>query len=110
MAALIARGARGHSGIGGASVRVVVGGVSTFIKLIPLTDLERALASTGSTENVFRLPPQYHYGIGSAGFTARRELSAHRRLSDMMSGGEDAAVPLLYHWRALDQPPAASDR
>jgi len=46
-----------------------------FVKALPVTALE--LDQLGSTRNLFGLPAVYHYGVGSAGFGAAREVAAH---------------------------------
>ena len=94
-----------HSGIGGASVRALIEGVPVFVKQVPLTHPEHLPDNIGSTRNFHHLPPAYHYGIGSAGFSAWRELAAHQRLGDPAVKAHEAAAPMLYHWRLLEQPP-----
>jgi hypothetical protein len=64
-----------------------------YVKRLPLTDIECARRSTA---NLFDLPACCHYGVGSPGFNAWRELEAHATAS---------VAPVLYHWRVLDIPP-----
>lgn len=77
----------------GASATIAVDGAPVFLKRLRLTDVE--LAHPGSTRNRFRLPTFYSYGVGSAGFTAWRELAAHELTSGL------AGFPALLHHRVL---------
>ena len=56
-------------GIGGSTMAIRIAGAPVFVKLVALTDLERS-ACGRSTANLFDLPTWYHYGVGSAGFSA----------------------------------------
>ncbi|MDT4891655.1 MAG: hypothetical protein QOE97_690 [Pseudonocardiales bacterium] len=103
LAQLVAKAPLIHSGIGGSSVRASLGGEAVFVKRLPLTDLERRADNIGSTRNLYGLPPDFHYGIGSAGFSAWRELAAYRRMSD--AAAVPLVVPELHHWRVLERPP-----
>jgi len=76
-----------------------IDGIKVFVKKIPLTNLE--LQKGLSTANVFDLPLYYHYGIGSAGFGAGRELAAHTMTTNWVLSGECQNFPLMYHWRIL---------
>ncbi len=89
-------------------------GTPVFVKLVPVTDVERA-AGSDCTANLFALPPWYQYGVGegSAGFSVWRELSIHRWASDWVRDGECVNFPVLHHWRelprqGLDSQPAGS--
>lgn len=53
------------TGIGGTSVLMQLEDTSIFVKIIPLTELEKRTENVMSTENVYDLPPYCHYGIGS---------------------------------------------
>ncbi len=89
-----------HGHIFGTRSRVIdLDGTKVFIKQIPLTELERA--HPGSTANLFDLPPRYHYGVGSAGFGAWRELSVQLRAHDWAATGQCETFPLVHHWRIL---------
>ncbi|MFG2818266.1 protein kinase family protein [Kitasatospora sp. NPDC048365] len=90
------------AGIGGTSGRLEAGGTPVFVKLVPLTAVELRPEHRYSTANLFGLPPQFHYGIGSPGFGAWRELAAHRLVDGWVRSGATEAFPLLYHWRVLD--------
>lgn len=70
-----------------------------FAKGIPLTDLE--VNNPGSTANLYQLPVFYHYGVGSAGFGAYRELQAQLKLSDFVLSGQCPHFPLLFHTRTV---------
>lgn len=98
---LVAGGRRLGSGIGGTTVRLDVDGVPVFVKRIPLTDLEREPGNAGSTANLFGLPMYFHYGIGSPGFGAWREIAAHDLTTGWVLSGEADCFPLTYHWRVL---------
>lgn len=92
------------TGIGGTTGVVSVDGTAVFVKVIPLTDRERAAENLGSTANLFRLPPYCHYGIGSPGIGAWRELAAHVASTQWILDGQCASFPLTYHWRVLPLP------
>lgn len=86
------------AGIGGRKAELDIDGTRVFVKRVPLTDLE--LNTPHNTANLFDLPLFYQYGLGSAGFSAWRELAAHLRTSDW------PGFLRLYHWRVLpDDPP-----
>ncbi|GAB3578482.1 hypothetical protein GCM10027445_45790 [Amycolatopsis endophytica] len=58
-----------------------------------------------STADLYGLPTWAHYGVGSAGGGAWRELAAHVMTSeDVLSGGGGNFL-LLYHWRILGRGP-----
>jgi hypothetical protein len=102
--ALVAAGTPHGSGIGGRSVLLEVGGVPVFAKQVPLTDIERRPEHTGSTANLFGLPPFCQYGFGSPGFGAWRELAVHEATTAWALAGEYDGFPLTYHWRVLPGP------
>ncbi len=83
--------------LGNQSGVIEVDGAKVFVKKLALTDLERSAA--GHTANLFGLPMFYHYGVGSAGFGAWRELSAALRASAWALSGESAHFSLVHHWR-----------
>lgn len=91
-------------GIGGTAKVLHVDGVPVFVKCIPLTDLERRPENLRSTANLFDLPVGCHYGVGSPGFGAWRELAAQSLSSSWVLGGRSTSFPLLYHWRVLGLP------
>ncbi|GLY80481.1 protein kinase family protein [Actinoallomurus iriomotensis] len=94
------------SGIGGRSGELDVAGVRVFVKRVPLTDVELRPENTRSTANLFGLPTFYHYGVGSAGFGAWRELAVHVMTTNWVLTREYEGFPLMYHWRVLpDSPP-----
>lgn len=90
------------SGGWGMTYRLTVDGTAVFVKLIPLTDLERRPENVLSTANLFDLPLFYQYGVGSAGFGAWRELAANIMATNWVISGECENFPLLYHWRVLE--------
>ncbi|SED90647.1 hypothetical protein [Streptomyces sp. Ag109_O5-10] len=109
LAELVAAGEPLGTGIGGRAVRLTVDGRPVFVKRIPLTDREREPRHARSTENLFGLPPYCHYGIGaigSPGFGAWRELTAHEETTGWVLAGRFPGLPLLHHWRVLPEPPA----
>lgn len=87
------------TGIGGSTWALTVAGEPVFVKRIPLTDVEQR--HEGSTADLYGLPPWSHYGVGSAGGGAWRELAAHRAATDWVHTGQCANFPLLHHWRVL---------
>lgn len=97
----LARATRHGAGIGGASCELDLDGVPVFVKVVPLTELERRPEHVRSTSNLFGLPPFLQYGVGSPGFTAWRELAAHERTTRWVLDGAATGYPLLYHWRVL---------
>jgi hypothetical protein len=86
------------TGIGGTTWLLEVAGGPVFVKRIALTDLERSR----STADVFGLPAWFHYGVGSAGVGAWRELVAHVMTSNWALTGECENFLLLHHWRVSD--------
>lgn len=76
--------------------------IPVFVKRIPLTAQEYTRAF--DTANHFHLPMYYHYGVGSAGFGAFRELLTHLKCSQWVSQGLHSGFPLLYHYRILPTP------
>ncbi|MFF8429544.1 protein kinase family protein [Streptomyces sp. NPDC016566] len=105
LAELVAAGEPLGTGIGGRAVRLLVDGHPVFVKRVPLTDLERLPGNRRSTANLFALPSYCHYGIGSPGFTAWRELAAHTLTTEGVSAGGFPGFPLLHHWRVLPDDP-----
>ncbi len=76
-------------------------GVTIFVKKIPLSDLEHR--KLRSTQNHFKLPPQYQYGAGSMGFGVWRELAAHQITTQWVLNEECQNFPLMYHSRVLSR-------
>ena len=93
------------SGIGGTTWRLDVDGVPVFVKRVALTDLESRPENYRSTANIFELPVWSHYGLGSAGSGAWRELAAHIMTSDWVLTGQCENFLLLHHWRVFTRPP-----
>ena len=103
LVAALAGGERLGEGIGGEILGIDVDGVPVFVKRVPLTVTERA--APYDTGNLFGLPDFYQYGIGSAGFGAWRELTAHRLTTGWVRSGHCPGFPQLYHWRVLPRAP-----
>jgi hypothetical protein len=91
-------------GMGGTSATIEVEGVPVFVKQVPVTERELLPSNARSTANLFELPGFYHYGLGSAGFGAWRELAVHIMTTNWVLSGEHQAFALLYHWRLLPGP------
>ncbi|WP_274434219.1 protein kinase family protein [Alicyclobacillus sp. ALC3] len=72
-----------------------------FVKIIPLTELEKRTENVMSTRNVFDLPPYCHYGIGSPPGGVWREVVAHIMTTNWVLTGQCEGFPLMYHWRVL---------
>lgn len=87
------------SGIGGSVGRLDVDGVPVFAKWIPLGEFETR--QPGSTANVFDLPAYCHYGIGSPGFGAWREVAASELLSQWVLDRYAHCFPLTYDRRIV---------
>ncbi|MEU9889331.1 protein kinase family protein [Sphaerisporangium sp. NPDC051011] len=105
LADLVAQAEPRGTGIGGRSAELEINARRVFTKRVPLTDLETRPENMRSTANLFGLPSYYHYGIGSAGFGAWRELAAHVITTWVLTNAH-AGFPLLYHWRIVpDTPP-----
>ncbi len=90
--------------IGGKTALLDIAGHKVFVKKIKLTDIERQPEHIMSTANFFKLPLYYQYGVGSTGFGAWRELSAHIMSTNWVIAGECPNFPLMYHWRILPSP------
>ncbi|MFI5776112.1 protein kinase family protein [Nocardia sp. NPDC051570] len=101
LAGIVGAGVPHGSGIGGRSAAVDIGGTRVFVKRVPLTEWELRPGYARSTANVFGLPMCYQYGLGSAGFSAWRELTAHLITTDWVLGGDYPGSPIMYHWRVL---------
>ncbi|MBT9544824.1 MAG: hypothetical protein IV090_05495 [Candidatus Sericytochromatia bacterium] len=89
-------GAESSSGWG-VNQTLTVAGQTVFVKRIPLTAREQT--HSFDTGNLYQLPMYYHYGVGSAGFGAYRELITHLRTSNWVLQNQTAAFPLLFHYR-----------
>ncbi|MBA3536074.1 MAG: hypothetical protein H0T84_05615 [Tatlockia sp.] len=51
--------------IGGQTALLKIGNANIFVKKVPLTNIEKQPENVMSTANMFELPPNYQYGIGS---------------------------------------------
>ncbi|MER5944248.1 protein kinase family protein [Streptomyces sp. NPDC001928] len=105
LAGLVEAGTALGTGIGGRSALVEVDGRQVFVKRVPLTDVELRPENVRSTANLLGLPTYFHYGIGSPGFGAWRELAVHTMTSNWVVSGRFPGFPLTHHWRVLPQPP-----
>jgi hypothetical protein len=105
--ALLATAGGRARGVGGHTGTVLVGDVPVFVKNVPVTALE--LGRHGSTANLFGLPMNYHYGIGSAGFGAWRELAVHTLTTGWVRDGGYSGFPVLYHSRVRAHEPPPVD-
>ncbi|GHF11236.1 hypothetical protein GCM10017786_51210 [Amycolatopsis deserti] len=99
LAALLAAARPLGTGIGGTTWLADVEGVPVFVKRVPVTEVE--LAHPRSTADLFGLPVWSHYGVGSPGGGAWRELAAHVLTSDDVLAGGSENFLLLHHWRIL---------
>lgn len=93
-----------NTGIGGSKTLMQIEDTPIFVKMVPLTELERCTENVMSTRNVFELPPYCHYGIGSPGIGVWREVYAHKMTTNWVLTKECESFPLLYHWRVLKNP------
>ena len=84
---------------GGETLSIEVEGVPLFVKKVRLSVIEELYPR--STLNLFDLPPYYQYGVGSMGFGAWREISAHEMTTQWILNGECQNFPLMYHSRVL---------
>ena len=72
-----------------------------FIKKIPLTELEYKTENHYLTDNLFKLPMYYQYGIGSEGFNGWRELMSNILTTKWVISGECTNFIIMYHWRLI---------
>ncbi|MBB6669767.1 protein kinase family protein [Cohnella nanjingensis] len=93
-----------NTGIGGTTALLQLEDTSIFVKMVPLTELERSSENFMSTGNVFDLPTYCHYGIGSPGGGVWREVAAHTMTTDWVLAGQCENFPFMYHWRVLKSP------
>lgn len=92
------------TGIGGTTALLQLEDTSIFVKIVPLTELERRTQNVMSTGNLFELPPFCHYGIGSPGSSVWREVAAHTMTTNWVLAKQCESFPLMYHWRVLQSP------
>ncbi|OIJ96035.1 hypothetical protein [Streptomyces colonosanans] len=105
LAALVASGTPLGVGIGGRSALIEVEDRKVFVKRVPLTDVERLPEHVRSTANLFEVPPVFHYGLGSPGIGAWRELAVHIMTTNWVLSGQFSGYPLMHHWRVLPDTP-----
>ncbi|WP_328429476.1 serine/threonine-protein kinase [Streptomyces sp. NBC_00443] len=105
LAALVESGEPLGTGIGGRSTLIEVDGRRVFVKRVPLTDVELRPDNVRSPANLLGLPAFFHYGIGSPGFGAWRELAVHTMTTNWVLADRFAGFPLTHHWRVLPDVP-----
>ena len=105
LAELVAQGTPLGVGIGGRSALIEVEGRKVFVKRVSLTDVERLPENVRSTANLFEVPPVLHYGLGSPGISAWRELAVHTMTTNWVLTGQFSGFPLMHHWRVLPDTP-----
>lgn len=76
-----------------------LGNHKLFIKKIPCTQLE--YNNIFNTSNLYKLPSNYNYGVGSAGINCFRELLTHIKTTKFVLNGILPNFPLMYHYRIL---------
>ncbi|HAU1190655.1 TPA: hypothetical protein ACT96X_000040 [Legionella pneumophila] len=106
---VLSTGKEMHAGIGGTSVRIDIENIPVFVKRVPITELELKPDNFMSTANIFKLPMCYQYGIGSAGFSAWRELAAHIMTTNWVISGNCPNFPILYSWRIIPNSSSKTD-
>lgn len=99
--AVLSTGKEIHTGIGGTSVQIDIENIPVFVKRVPITELELKPDNFMSTANIFKLPMCYQYGIGSAGFSAWRELAAHIMTTNWVISGKCSNFPIMYSSRII---------
>ena len=92
------------SGIGGTHGLVDIGGVTVFVKRVPLTDIESYGANVESTRDLFGMPSGCQYGVGSPGIGVWREVAANAMAAELAIDGGLGCFAAMYHWRAMDGP------
>lgn len=90
-----------YDGIGGSAKIIEIYGIKIFVKSIPLTILEQKPEHREKLTNLFNLPLYCHYGIGSPGFTAWREIHLHELTTSWVLDNKCTHFPILYHWREI---------
>ncbi|HAT7747018.1 MULTISPECIES: protein kinase [Legionellaceae] len=106
---VLSTGKEMHAGIGGTSVRIDIENIPVFVKRVPITEFELKPDNFMSTANIFKLPMCYQYGIGSAGFSAWRELAAHIMTTNWVISGQCPNFPMMYSWRIISNSLSKTD-
>lgn len=91
------------TGIGGTTALLhLQEDTSIFVKIIPISELEKRTENFMSTKNLFELPTYCHYGIGSPGGGIWREVASHTMTTNWVLAKKCSSFPLMYHWRVLN--------
>lgn len=91
------------TGIGGTTALLhLLEDTSVFVKIIPISELEKRTENFMSTKNIFELPTYCHYGIGSPGVGIWREVASHTMATNWVLAKKCDCFPLMYHWRVLN--------
>ena len=94
-----------RTGIGGTTALMQIEDTSIFVKIVPLTELEKRTQNVMSTRNVLELPPYFHYGLGGPVRGVWREVAAHTMTTNWVLARQCESFPLMYHWRVLPNLP-----
>jgi hypothetical protein len=70
-----------------------------FMKAIPLS--VREMENVCNVNNIFNLPDCYHYGVGSLGFSAWRELDACERVTHLVLSNQSQSFAIMHYWRIV---------
>jgi hypothetical protein len=91
----------------GATQRVAVDGRRAFVKRVPMTAIE--VANSGSTANLYAIPPHLNYPYGSPGINVGRELQFALTSTRWVEDGTCTGFPILLHHRVLDRGGAVAE-
>ncbi len=98
---LLSSGEKVYTGIGGTAMKLQIESIPVFAKKLPLTNIE--IQNKLSTKNLFELPTYYQYGVGSAGFSAWRELQTHHMTTEWVLNDECANFPIMYGYKIIQE-------
>ncbi|MBE9915615.1 protein kinase family protein [Paenibacillus donghaensis] len=90
------------AGIGGTTALMHLDDTPIFVKIIPLSKIEKRTENFMSTKNIFELPPYCHYGIGAPSGGIWREVASHTMTTNWVLAKQCESFPLMYHWRVLN--------
>ena len=94
-----------RTAIGGTTALMQIDNVPIFVKIVPLSELEKRPENLMSTRNVLELPPYFHYGLGGPVRGVWREIAAHTMTTNWVLARQCESFPLMYHWRVLPSLP-----